>query len=94
MDDGEWNDRVLIEVIANPRLNPHQQEIVAREYGMTKGPSEKVWSENIRKCMVGYFAVHYRLDLEENENPLHTPLVLKDLPRVKPFLFGNAARED
>lgn len=92
--DHEWHEKVLVEVIANPKLNAHQQEIVGREYGMTKRSDGRVWSEEIRQCLVGYFAVHYRLDLQEHKNALHTPLVFKDPLKVKPYLFGSDTSGD
>lgn len=92
--DREWNEKVLIEVIPNPKLNKHQQGIVAKEYGMTKSRDGWVWSEKIRRCLVGYFAVHYRLDLQENEDPQHTPLVFKDHAKVKPYLFGASTASE
>lgn len=87
--DQDWHERVLIEVIPNPKLNKHQQGIVAKEHGMIKNRYGWVWSEKIRRCLVGYFAVHYRLDLLERDDPQHTPLVFKDHTKMQPYLFGT-----
>jgi hypothetical protein len=86
--DRDWHEKVLVEVVPNPKLNKHQQDIVALEYGMAKGAHGRSWSEDIRRCLVGYFAVHYRLDLQEGDDPLHSPLVIRNLTQVKPYLFG------
>ncbi len=88
IEDHAWHDRVLIEVIPNPKFNAHQQRIVAKEHGMTKAEHGWVWSENVRQCLVGYFAVHYRLDLSEAEEVQGRPLVFKDREKVEPYLFG------
>jgi hypothetical protein len=87
-EDSAWHESLLIEVIPNPMFNAHQQRIIAREYCMTKVDHGWVWSENVRQCLVGYFAVHYRLDLEAAEVPQSRPLVLKDREKVRPYLFG------
>jgi predicted DNA-binding transcriptional regulator YafY len=89
-EDAEWNEKVLIEVIPNPKLNTHQQGIVAKEYGMTENEHGWVWSEQIRRCLVGYFAVHYRLDLQPKGDPQFTPLVFKDYAAVRPHLFEGS----
>lgn len=86
--DRDWHEKVLVEVIPNPKLNEYQQGILAKEYGMTNKSCGWVWSEKIRRCLVGYFAVHFRLDLLENKDAQHTPLVFKDRDTMKQYLFG------
>lgn len=89
--DSLWRKRVKVEVIPNSRLNNHQQEIVAKEYGMTRKRQEWIWSAQIRQCLVGYFAFHYRLDVHEDKDPQCTPLVIKDRKMVESFLFRQNA---
>ncbi|MCL1860135.1 MAG: WYL domain-containing protein [Proteobacteria bacterium] len=95
-EDGDWHGKLRVEIMPNPRLNPHQQGIVAKEYGMKKNPDGWVWSENIRRCLVGYFAVHYRLDqavrdrmsIDGDAHPQGIPVIPKDPDQLKPYLFG------
>ncbi|WP_157739194.1 YafY family protein [Herbaspirillum sp. meg3] len=85
--DEEWHQQVIVEVIPNPQLNQHQQNVVANDYGMTRTSAGWVWTQQIRKCLVGYFLVHHRLDLQLSAWP-NNPLSLKDPTAIEPFLFG------
>lgn len=88
-NDLEWHHKVLVEVIPNPKLNAHQQRVVAKEYGMKEHGGLWLWSESIRQCLVGYFAVHYRLDLQELAEPRQKPLVFRNAAAVAPYLFSG-----
>jgi hypothetical protein len=88
-DDRDWHEKILVEVIPNPKLNDHQQSIVAKEYSMAMNDGQWGWSENVRKCLVGYFATHNRLDFQSNESAIRTPLKFKNLAKISPHLFRS-----
>jgi hypothetical protein len=60
--DAAWTTQVVAEVIPHPKLNPHQQVVVAREFGMQREGDTWLWSVSLRQCLVGPFARRYGLD--------------------------------
>lgn len=60
--DEDWHRTVDVHVVPHPELNAHQQAVVAREFGMTRGPKGWVWSVAVRRCLVGHFLRRYQLD--------------------------------
>lgn len=62
-DDDMWRELEEVEIVPAPRLPETQQAVIAKEFGMTPDASGKpVWAQSIRKSLVGYFLVRYRLD--------------------------------
>jgi hypothetical protein len=85
-DDKDWHELETLEVVPNPKLNEHQREIVGREYGMSKQGSGWMWTERIRRCMVGYFLNTYRLDTDE-ATPARSYLALRNKKELRKFFF-------
>lgn len=61
-DDVAWQAIETVEVIPGPGLSLHQQQWVAKEFGMKRQGSGWVWSVRLRQCLIGYFLHRYRLD--------------------------------
>ncbi|MDE2428076.1 MAG: WYL domain-containing protein [Burkholderiales bacterium] len=82
--DDQWEHFVDVDVIPKPTLTANQAAVVAREFGMVKEGNKWIWRASMRECMVGYFIVHHRLDVENDERRLialrdHS-LIAKHLP--------------
>lgn len=87
-DDRDWHEYETAEVIPNAKFNQHQKAVVAREFGMGKDGSDWIWSERIRRCLVGYFVINFRLDLDEG--PGGRPhLVLRNKRDLRKFFFPS-----
>lgn len=62
-NDVMWHDTETVEVIPAPRLSANQRAGIAREFGMAVDASgEAAWTHQIRKSLVGYFLIRYRLE--------------------------------
>lgn len=63
IEDNMWHEMQVIEIVAAPRLSSTQRAVIAKEFGMSMDASgEPIWSQPIRKSLVGYFLNRYRLD--------------------------------
>lgn len=64
LKDGLWNETESVAIIPAPRLSVGQKEVIAKEFGMTlQDNGQFMWIGKIRKCLVGYFLVHHRIEL-------------------------------
>jgi predicted DNA-binding transcriptional regulator YafY len=90
--DSAWTTHVRAEVVPHPKLNAHQQRVVAREFGMKRERSGWVWTCSLRQCLVGYFARRYRLDAKPPVSPQSHWVVLRNRSALKPF-FLPAGRD-
>lgn len=62
-DDLLWREFETVEVVPASRLSPTQRAAIAKEFGMTEDATGAfVWSQPIRKSLVGYFLTRYRLE--------------------------------
>lgn len=86
--DQDWNIKETLEIIPNPKLKKHQQEIVAKEYGMVNIKGGWTWTVLVRRCLIPYFAALYQLDIEEKD-PLRNRMVFKERKIVKKFLISD-----
>ena len=69
--DADWHGTVDVHVVPHPGLNAHQQRVVAREFGMTRGAKGWVWSVPVRRCLVGHFLRRYQLDVRTPKPETH-----------------------
>jgi hypothetical protein len=86
--DIEWHTFERVEVTPHPKLNEHQKAVVAHEYGMRRQASHWIWEAEVRQCLIGYFAVNYRLDLP-GDNPLRDRIVLKNKKALSKYFFSE-----
>lgn len=86
-DDLDWKEEIDIDIIPAGKLNPSQQAVIAKEYGMVMIDGKWTWRVTLKRCLIPYFLRWLRLDLPEDES---YPIVLEnsDLPRL--FHFGDA----
>jgi hypothetical protein len=84
--DTGWNEKVIVDVIPAKTLSTHQQDVIAKEYGMIKSTKGWVWSITLRRCVVNYFLQLHRLDLNET----NARITLDDPSIIKEFDFSNS----
>lgn len=90
-EDTAWTRCIRLDVIPHPKLNAHQQRVVAREFSMKRDRAGWVWTLQLRECLVGYFARRYRLDDKPPVSPQSHWLVLKDRAALKPYFLPESA---
>ena len=84
-DDVGWNEKVLMQIVPNPRLSESQAEVVALEYGMTRKRNRSQWSPEVRRCLVPYMVKRY--GLVDRGDPKTLPIVLANKEDFKDLLF-------
>lgn len=87
--DGDWINLETLEVVPNPRLNAHQKSIVAHEFGMAADGQTFVWTVELRRCLVAYFAQRYALDAPPPLDPVKHRIVLRNRQAVKAYFMGG-----
>lgn len=88
--DVDWSTLVKVDVIPHPKLNAHQQRVVAGEFAMKRERGGWVWTVPVRRCLIGYFARRYRLDAKLPMSPQAHFVVLKNRAALKAFLLPDA----
>lgn len=91
-EDEAWVSTVEVIVVPDARLTNVQQDLVARDFGMTKDPLGWAWKAQIKKCLVGYFAAKYWLDAQINR-PRRTRLSLRNRRELERHFFKTTAGE-
>ncbi len=87
-EDADWVNTTVLRVVPNPQLNPHQQALVARDFGMQTSADGPVWQVELRYCLIGYFAAKYGLD--RNDKPARQRIVLENLADVQSWFLAAA----
>jgi predicted DNA-binding transcriptional regulator YafY len=87
INDEDWQKRITVHVVPHPKLNPHQQTVVAREFGMKRSGKTWLWSVELRQCLVGHFLRRYRLDTKGLAYAESHWVVLRNPGELKPYLL-------
>jgi hypothetical protein len=85
--DFAWSTFRIAEVVPNPKLNAHQQRVVAREFGMKRERYGLCWPVKLRQCLVGYFARRYKLDAKPPLSPQSHWVILRNRNDLKPYFL-------
>ncbi|OWQ84786.1 hypothetical protein CDN99_23950 [Roseateles aquatilis] len=85
-----WHEEVEVVVTPDARLTQAQQALIARDFDMAKDPLGWAWKAQLRKCLVGFFAAHYWLDVQLNR-PRRTRLSLRNRSELEPYFFKSTA---
>lgn len=90
-EDSSWHEQVTAHVVPHPKLNAHQQSVVAREFGMKRAGKQWVWSVELRQCLVGHFARRYGLDARPPVSSTSHWVVLRNPAGLRPYFLpgGN-----
>jgi hypothetical protein len=88
-EDAGWHKRIVAHVVPHPKLNAHQQGVVAREFGMRRSGKGWLWSVELRQCLVGHFARRYRLDTKGAVSPESHWVVLRNPAELKPYFLPD-----
>ena len=84
-EDEKWNHWVEVMIGPHPQLTPEQQEVIARDYGMTN----KTRSISVRESMILYLLVLLRIDdeqIEQIRNPEEQQIILLNREELRPLL--------
>ena len=80
---------MVAEVVPHPKLNTHQQGVVAREFAMARERKEWIWRVTLRLCLVGYFARRYRLDATPPVPPQSHWVILRNRMALKRYFLSE-----
>ena len=83
--DTQWNEQVTLQITADPRLSPEQQEVVQVDYGMKNG----VLQIPTRAKLVPYALKLLHIDAHrELEDPMAQQIVVQNRSEIESWLFG------
>ena len=83
--DTQWNTRVTIRIVPDPRLSCDQREVVEVDYGMENG----VLAVTTRGKLVPYALKLLHIDPKETlEDPMAQQIVVENRNELTPWLFG------
>jgi predicted DNA-binding transcriptional regulator YafY len=83
--DTQWNTRVTIRIVPDPRLSKEQREVVEVDYGMENGALEV----STRGKLVSYALKLLHVDpKEELSDPTAQQIIVENREALSPWLFG------
>ena len=83
--DTEWNTRVTIRIVPDPRLNREQQEVVEVDYGMRNG----ALAVTTRGKLVPYALKLLHVDPSETQgDPTAQQIIVENRAELERWLFG------
>ncbi|PLW83214.1 hypothetical protein CWI75_07315 [Kineobactrum sediminis] len=89
--DAEWNTRVTLRIVPDPRLRADQASVVAADYGMHNGALEIT----IRGKLVPYALKLLHIDPgEAQDDPIAQQIVVENREALTPWLFAPSGRRD
>lgn len=84
-DDTQWNTRITIRIVPDPRLEPAQQEVVEMDYGMERGALEVT----TRGKLVPYALKMLHIDPKETlDDPMAQQIIVENRAELMPWLFN------
>ena len=84
-DDTQWNTRITIRIVPDPRLEPAQQEVVEMDYGMERGALEVT----TRGKLVPYALKMLHIDPKETlDDPMAQQIIVENRTELMPWLFN------
>ncbi|ODS64547.1 MAG: hypothetical protein ABS41_02315 [Arenimonas sp. SCN 70-307] len=90
-EDSGWHKHVTAHVVLHPKLNAHQQAVVAREFGMKRTGKQWVWSVELRQCLAGHFFRRYGLDAKPPVPPSSHWVVLRNRAELRPYFLPGGS---
>lgn len=90
-EDAGWHKHLTAHVVPHPKLNTHQQSVVAREFGMKRVGKHWLWSVELRQCLVGHFARRYGLDAKGPVASSSHWVVLRNPAELKPYFLPGGS---
>lgn len=83
--DEDWNTKIKVSFIADPRLTPAQKEVIEHDYGMTNGRL----MITIRASLVAYLMRALRIEAHTIQaDPKAQQIVVENLEEIKQWVFG------
>lgn len=88
-DDVEWNTRVTIRIVPDPRLSDAQQDVIQHDYGMEDG----VLEVTTRAKLLPYALKLLHIDHTELQpDPTAQQIIVENRDEMEPWLFGQAGK--
>ena len=85
--DQDWQHRVVVEMVPDPRLAPEQQAVVAHDFGMSDGE----WRLSIRAKLLPFVFKLLQIDPQNlNEDPTGQQIVVRNLAEIQHCSFPEA----
>ena len=89
--DQQWQEEIMLTLTPNSKLNPSQQALVEKDFGMPDGRLQI----SVKKALAHYTLQRYQaaITLAEAEDALKYPLVLQgsDIEKLSSYLFDQAS---
>lgn len=83
--DAAWQTRVVMELVADPRLSPAQQRLVAEDWGF----EQDVLRIGTRAALAMYYLQLFRLaDDIDVASPVERPVVVRNREEIEPWITG------
>ena len=87
--DSLWNEKILLTLVPNPKLNDSQKVMVEKDFGMSDGR----FRISVRKALAHYTLQRYQaaITVDETADEFKFPIILLDSDRKKlsPYLFDS-----
>ncbi|MCB1854485.1 MAG: WYL domain-containing protein [Halieaceae bacterium] len=83
--DRQWNTRVVIRIVADPRLSPEQREVVQVDYGMEAGALEITTRGKLVPYALKLLHIDPKVQLED---PMAQQIIVENRAQLSPWLFG------
>ena len=89
--DQQWQEEIMLTLTPNSKLNPSQQALVEKDFGMPDGRLQI----SVKKALAHYTLQRYQaaITLAEAEDALKHPLVLQrsDIEKLSAYRFDQAS---
>lgn len=89
--DQHWQEEIMLTLTPNPKLNPSQQALVEKDFGMPDGRLQI----SVKKALAHYTLQRYQaaITLDEAQDALKYPLVLQatDIDKLSAYRFDQAS---
>ena len=89
--DQQWQEEIMLTLTPNSKLNPSQQALVEKDFGMPDGRLQI----SVKKALAHYILQRYQaaITLDEAQDALKYPLVLQatDIDKLSAYRFDQAS---
>ncbi|SEL42168.1 WYL domain-containing protein [Colwellia chukchiensis] len=84
-EDKAWNTFIDLKIIPNPEYSDEQQQLIAREWGMT----DMCEVVTIRAALAQYYLILMHIPYKGNYEGVRHRVILENLDVIKPYLMSS-----
>lgn len=84
--DTDWETYQTLMLVPNPNASASQQEVIAKQFGMTLANGRWVKGLKMRTCLIPYFVHSHRLE-SPSASAVSSPVILENVESVRHLLF-------